>query len=287
MSAFVPEGGSGLAVVGDGSAMRRDTIADPGDVLAALKSDVRLLRDHVQVRAFPVPVTARDAGQLGSALRALSPDTTAIFLARTEAGRARAVQRELGGSARIPVVTEPDTTVMALVAAVLVTAARAGVPPEEIRVVVAGARALPLLVPVLMTAGIGDIASWDTSDAVAFPLPGVVRGATAVIDLVGAAARLPPTFDADVPVVVPDAIGHLLALPGVLRALREALVPVPGYWVEEWHRLDVHCACARALAALTPVDRVLPELADPDLTDVVARAATDVLFPPPTRKENP
>lgn len=271
MSTVAPGDRSGLAVVGDGSAAHGSTGTDPSEVLAALRSDVRLLRDHEPIAAFPVAVTIGDAGQLSAALRTLPAGTTAIFLARTEPNRARAAQVDLARTSTMPVITEQDTAGMALTAALLVTLRRLGAAPQASRVVVAGSRTLPLLT----AAGIADIASWNEADAATFPLPAVARDATAVVDLVGATGSLPPT---EVPVLVPDPVGHLLALPGVLRALRET--PAAGFAADPLYRLDVHRACACALVSLTPVDRVLPDLADPDLTDTVARAATEALQPP-------
>ncbi|NKQ52482.1 hypothetical protein HFP15_06280 [Amycolatopsis sp. K13G38] len=270
MNTVVSDGGRGMAVVGDGSAAS----LGPGEVLAALAADVRLLRAHGPVAAFPVAVTVRDASQLSSALRALPSGTTALFLARTEADRARAAQAEMALTSTTPVITEQDTAGMALAAALLVTLRRAGMPPRSSRVVVTGARTLPMLVPLLMAAGVADIASWHETDTAAFPLDALAGDATAVIDLVGAAAGLP----AEVPVLSPDPVGHLLALPGMLRALRET--PLAGPGTDPLYRLDVHRACAGALAALTPVDRTLPDLTDPDLADCVARAATEALRAP-------
>ncbi|WP_235022415.1 hypothetical protein [Amycolatopsis alkalitolerans] len=89
----LPGQAAGLAVVGDGSAGHGAETPDPGEVLTALTADVRLLRDHGLVTAFPVAVSVRDANQLSSALRALPPGTTAIFLARTAADRLSAPSR--------------------------------------------------------------------------------------------------------------------------------------------------------------------------------------------------
>ncbi|WP_235022414.1 hypothetical protein [Amycolatopsis alkalitolerans] len=169
--------------------------------------------------------------------------------------------------------TEQDTTAIALTAALLTTLRRSGIPPDSTRVVVAGTEKLPTLVPLLMATGIGDITSWNDTDALAFPLAVVTRDATAVIDV--ARPTSTRTFTPDLPILVPDGIGHLLALPGLLRALRENLGS--GFGAAPLHRLDVHHACVQALAALTPIDRALPEPADPDLTTTVARAATRIL----------
>ncbi|EME61677.1 hypothetical protein [Amycolatopsis decaplanina] len=275
---------AGLAIVGDGSALPGTAASDPGAVLAALETDVRLLRDHTALDPFRVAVTARDAAELASALRALPSAVTAIFLARTEPVRARAVQRDLARGGRIPVITEYDTLAIGLAAAVLVTLRRAEVAPHKARVVVAGAGTVPLLVPLLMACGVGDIASWREGDAVGFPLSVISRDASVVVDLLDVAMAPRPAFEADATQVVltaGDPVGHLLALPGLLRAVREG--PIAGQAGDLFEHLDAHRACAQALAGLTPVDRVLPDLADPDLTHRVARAVTEALRPPPRR----
>ncbi|UMP06776.1 hypothetical protein [Amycolatopsis sp. EV170708-02-1] len=46
-----------------------------------------------------------------------------------------------------------------------------------------------------------------------------------------------------------------------------------------WSISTLTRACAQALAGLTPVDRMLPDLADPELTHRVARAVTEALRP--------
>ncbi|MFI7117852.1 hypothetical protein [Amycolatopsis sp. NPDC049868] len=276
------EGAGGLAIVGDGSALPDASVADPGAVLAALDIDARLLRGHTSLNPFPVAVTARDAGDLATALRSLPGAATAVFLARTDPVRARAAQRNLAASGRIPVITEQDTLAIALAATVLVTVRRADIAPGDARVVVAGPGVAPLLVPLLMAVGVGDIASWNQADALDFPLSGFARDANAVIDLVGAANGLRPAFQTDPSSMVltaGDPVAHLLALPGLLLALRKG--PIASLAGDPLEHLDAHRACAQALATLTPVDRVLPELADPDLTHRVARAVTEALRPPP------
>lgn len=273
---------AGLAIVGDGSALPGSAAGDPGMVLAALDADVRLLRAHTALNPFPVAVTARDAGDLATGLRSLTAAAAAVFLARTDPVRARAVQRDLAGTRRIPVITEQDTLGIALVAMTLVTLRRAEIAPDNARVVVVGPGVVPLLVPLLMAVGVGDIASWKQADAQGFPLPVLARDAHAVIDLLGAAAGLQPAFETDPSRIVltsSDPVGHLLALPGLLRALQEG--PIAGLAGAPLDHLDAHRACAQALAGLTPVDRALPELADPDLTRRVARAVIEALRPPP------
>lgn len=255
---------------------------DPSDVLAALKADVRALRELAGLSAVPVALTATDAAQLSAGLRSLPTEVTAVFVTGTDPVRARTAQRDLACTGGIPVVTEQDTTGIALAAAVLTTLARVGTTPHASQVVIAGADQLPLLTPLLIAAGIGDLVSWNQADAIGYPLAALTQRASVVVDLLGAVSTLTRAFGEDVPlpvIALDDPVARLLAVPGLLRAIRH--MAAVRTWADPLHHLDLHYACARSLAALTPVDRLLPDMADPDLADAVARAATDVLQHPP------
>jgi len=249
--------GEGLVIVSDGSGLPEPVRGDPAGIFAALAMDVRLLRDHTFLNPSSAVVAARGVDELAAAVRALPASATALFLARTDPLRARAVQRDVARSRRIPIVTEEDTLGIALAAAALVTLHRAGIALPDARVVVAGADKVPLLALLLMAAGVGDNASWTTVDAEGFPLSGVARGASLVIDLADAAGTIRPVFGDE--------------------------MPTPGWAGDPARQVEVHRAGARALAALAPVDRGLPELADPDLTCRVAQAVVDVLRQPHSR----
>ncbi|MFI5611602.1 hypothetical protein [Amycolatopsis sp. NPDC051903] len=266
-----------LAIVGDGSASGR--LRDAGGVLAELEADARLLRAHTPLNPQAVAVTARDEEDLAAAVRALPAGVSTIFLARTESGRARAVQRELARDGRSPIITEQDTRAIALVAMTLVSLHRRAVAPFNARVVVTDSAAVPVLLPLLMACGVGDISSWRTEDARVFPLSVIAQDVNAVIDLVGAAADLEAVAGVDViseVLAAGDPVAHLLALPGLTCALGTARAG--GTALQQF---GVHRATAHALASLTPVDRKLPDLADPDLTARVAHAVSEALTPPP------
>lgn len=178
---------------------------------------------------------------------------------------------ELSSLVRAPVVTDRDTTAIALTARVLATLTRFGRPPRAGRVVIAGADTMPVLCPLLLAAGIGDITTWRRQDRSAFPLRRVAAGAHAVVDLLGmwTGSRIIAP-NPRLPVITPArARDPLLALPGLLRAL--ARTPVPELDVEVLH------ACALALLMATPPDQQSPRGPDLDLTDRVADAATRAL----------
>jgi malic enzyme len=258
-----------VAVVSDGSGLRhRGRTADPASVHSVLAEYTELIHDLTGLPAHPLMVTATDDDHLAASLRGLPADIGAIALTHTDPARARAAQQTLRAVGGLPVVTDEDTTAIALAAAVLTSLARAGSTPLASKVVIAGAEHLPGMCALLMAVGIGDIVSWREADAHVYPLYRVVHGADVVIDLLGAARELTGAT-----VITPDdPAGRLLALPGLLSAVVQTPVPV----------LDVslYRVCALALAASTPRDRLLPDLADPAVTDNIAHAATQALHRP-------
>lgn len=213
-------------------------------------------------------VVATDYG-----LHGLGADVSAVFLARTDLERAQRARDVLTG---IPVVTDQDTAAIALTAAVLTTLSRAGRAPRLSRVVIAGANTMPVLSRVLLVAGIGDVTTWNPADALAFPLRRVAAEADAVINLVGGGGRYAWPRHGIPAVIVPDpARDPMLAAPGLLQVL--ARHPAAKL------TLDVHHACALALAAATPPGDQLPRRPDQSLTRRIADAALHTALAPELR----
>lgn len=202
-------------------------------------------------------------------LRGLRLDVDAVFLARTAPDRVLRVRNSVAGP---PVITDQDTTAIALTAALLTTLTRADRAPHASRVVIAGAHTMPTLCPLLLAAGIGDITTWNPADAFAFPLRRVAAGADAVINLVGGGGRFAWPRLTSPAVIVPDpGRDPLLALPGLARAF--ARHPGARLTVEIQH------ACALALAAATPPGEQLPRRPDHTLVEQIADATTRALHP--------
>lgn len=145
-------------------------------------------------------------------------------------------------------------TAAAATAALLTTLNRCGLSPERSRVVIVGAATMPMLCPLLLAAGFGCVTSWDRRDAITFPLRIITQNAEAVIDLLGCTRELAEAAEdhPELIIITPDKTSWaLLALPGLLHAVTTAQHPRVG--VEDCH------ACALALAAATPPDRLLPD----------------------------
>jgi malate dehydrogenase (oxaloacetate-decarboxylating) len=92
----------------------------------------------------------------------------------------------------------------------------------------------------LLDAGVGDITTWNPSDAVVFPLHHVVFGADAVIDLVdGLPSRTVDRRSGITVITRDDARSAPFAAAGLLRAA----LHTPGATFD----VEVYCACALAL----------------------------------------
>lgn len=227
-------------------------------------------------------------------LRRGSSDIAAVLLVRTDPARARAAQ---AASAGPPVITDLDAAAITAGAAVLTTLTRAGRTPASARVVIAGANGLPVLCPLLVAAGIGDITTWNVDDAVTFPLLGVAANADVVINLLADHPRVPalPVLCAahTGPTVITPNPRHdpLLVLPGLIRAL----VNTPSVsWSPAATDNRYTEACLDSLLALvmaTPPEHTLPTQPHRQLTDRIAEAASRALTPesraPTTRGDLP
>ncbi|ANS28881.1 hypothetical protein R1CP_21015 [Rhodococcus opacus] len=169
------------------------------------------------------------------------------------------------------ILTELDVLTAAVAAATITTLRRRSVPPRAGRVVITGASWAPLLAPVLIASGVGDLSSWHERDAEAFPLRRLMEHNDVLVDLAGCA----PDGAAPGRTVVVPADGFVygaLVLPGLLAALC-------GHQVRTV-TVEVVAACVRALALITPADRMLPSVDDRLLVSAVARHVSRALGRP-------
>jgi malate dehydrogenase (oxaloacetate-decarboxylating) len=180
----------------------------------------------------------------------------------------------------LPVITDRQTTAIALTTAVLTTLIHARIAPAAAHVVIAGAERNSLVAGLAAAAGIGEIDSWGLNDAHNFPLHTLTRRGGVVIDLLGTATRHPARHrrqagaldPPDRVIAVDEPSMALLALPGLLATAQTSGRP-PG-------RADC-LACVRALVERTPPGRVLPELSVPSLTEPALPAAITAASGPP------
>ncbi|MFC0541884.1 hypothetical protein [Kutzneria chonburiensis] len=190
----------------------------------------------------------------------------AIYLGGVDQAHARRRKAEFTD---VPCLTREEMTAVGLTGRLLVLLSRTGRTPASARVVIVESTAIPTLCTLLLAAGIGDIVSWEPTDALSYPLRQITYHSDAVIDPLGGGVPvvLPSTETGQPPLIAADDPAYpLLALPGLVRAL----LAHPGARPE----FDVLRACAFALAAHTPAHRWLPDQDDPELCDTVFTMAS-------------
>jgi malate dehydrogenase (oxaloacetate-decarboxylating) len=252
-------------VTSDASALPNQSL-----IATVLAEHATAIQDLGGPPALPMPVTSGEEAQcLPSSLLHPPSDAGALYLAHMDPRRAETLQRRLGAAAGPPVISDHDTTAIAITAALLTTLSRPGRSPARSRVILAGADRLPALGPLLMVAGVADLTAWEEADARRFPLAGIAGAADVVVDLTEGGTCPPLTGAA---IITPHGPTYpILALPGLLRAL----IDVPRSRVD----VDVFLAAAGALVAATPPDRLLP-VPEPALTDSVVWAVSQALRHP-------
>ena len=231
-----------LAVIGDG---------DLPDTIAGLE----IVRGAAALLATPRPT-----------------DVDAVYLDGVDQARARRQKTEFLATAGIPCLTREEMTAVGLAGRLLVLLNRSGRLPGSARVVIVESTAIPTLCPLLLAVGVGDIVSWEPTDALSYPLRRITYRSDAVIDPLGGGVPvvLPTEGEGQPPLIAADDPAYpLLALPGLVHALHRK----PGAQSD----FDVLRACAYALAARTRNDRWLPDQGDPELTSTVFAMASRVL----------
>lgn len=243
-------------MLSDASNFRRE----PGaTVLTGLLGSAALLRDYAGIAATALLVSAEDTEELIADLRRVAPDFSCAYLTLTDPARAAAAQAALAGT--LAVITDQQTTAIALTAAMLSSLDRRGIGPAAGRVVIVGAERNPLLGALAVAAGIGEVDRWSLEDAHNFPLQSLARRGAIVIDLLGAARHRDAATAAGSPtpvIALHDPTTPLLALPHLLRTIQRLGRPPD---------LAECLACARALVECTPPGQILPALSGPALSD--------------------
>jgi len=186
----------------------------------------------------------------------------AVYLCGMDQAAARRAKAAF--TADIPCLTREELTAVGLAGRLLVLLARIGRPPMSARVVVVESTAIPTLCPLLLAIRVGDIVSWEPTDALSYSLRRITYRSDAVIDPWG--GGVPVVLPSDEPgqpplIAADDPVYPLLALPGLVQALHRNSVTGADF--------DVLRACAYALVACTGAHRWLPDRDDPELTPTV------------------
>ncbi|MDV6247815.1 hypothetical protein [Rhodococcus opacus] len=237
----------------------------------AMEDYAALIRERTPMRALCLPVTTGDPHVLTERILGLPTAVAAVFVVGLGHRESASVQREVTERGGPVILTELDVLTAAVAAATITTLRRRSVPPRAGRVVITGASWAPLLAPVLIASRVGDLSSWHKRDAEAFPLRRLMEHNDVLVDLVGCA----PDGAAPGRTVVVPADGFVygaLVLPGLLAALC-------GHQVRTL-TVEVMAACVRALALITPADRMLPFADDRLLVSAVARHVSRALGHP-------
>ncbi|WP_172652633.1 hypothetical protein [Rhodococcus opacus] len=237
----------------------------------AMEDYAALIRQRTPMRALCLPVTTGDPHVLTERILGLPTGLSAVFVVGLGHRESAAVAREVTERGGPVVLTELDVLTAAVAAATITTLRRRSVPPRAGRVVITGASWAPLLAPVLIASGVGDLSSWHERDAEAFPLRRLMEHNDVLVDLAGCA---PDGAAPGRTVVVPaDGFAYgALVLPGLLAALC-------GHQVRTV-TVEVMAACVRALALITPAARMLPSVDDRLLVSAVARHVSRALGHP-------
>jgi malate dehydrogenase (oxaloacetate-decarboxylating) len=235
-----------------------------------LADDVAVLERLARVPVIAHRVTQPDVEEFVTLIGQLPDSVAAVFVTRTDPVRARVVQRRVGQAGGPPVLSDEDTSAIALTAATLAYLRRIGRDPLGARILVADASSMPNLTPLLIVTGFPDITMWNSADAPRFPLSRAARDADAVLD------PLPHATDAaglaiDRPegsVISCNGLDdRFLAAPGLLRALVEH---PPGTFALD---VGLYQICASAVAAATPRRyRPTDRLHDRGIADAIAAA---------------
>ena len=223
----------------------------------ALSDDAQALELLTDIPVVAMLIAADNADALTTQIGHLPADIGAVYLTRTEAARARTVQRTLEATSSRAVLTEEDTLATALAAQAVNYLCTQGRTPDRSRVVILGAVHMPVLTPLLIATGFLDITLWKASDASTYSLDRATRDADVVIDLLRhspASARYALDRTVGSVLSLQGLEGQLFVAPGLLRAVLDT----PPTRLKLG--IDAYAVCAYALARAIPPRRQLPDL---------------------------
>lgn len=234
----------------------------------AMQDYVDLIDDWTPMCALPVPLSTGDVPAVASAIAGLRARLSAVFVVGLAAAESATVQRRVADAGGSLVITEIDAVTAALAAAVITMLRSRGVQRQRARVVMTGTESAPLLGPILIACGIGELTYWHHHDSAEYPLNRLMEHNDILIDP-NAGAAVPVAWDRTL-TIPPDPFEYgALVVPGLLAALCGLGVAA----------LDIEhlVAAAHVVALLTPAGQLLPELDEPLLVTTIARHVSQTL----------
>jgi hypothetical protein len=264
-----------VALLSDASAVLDFEPLAAEAALPAVESQAVHLHRATGLDVIPMPIAARDAAELGRAIRMLAPGFAATVLVHTHVSRIDAVRAAQRPSATPLLDTVNDGLAVAATAAVLNHLRGRGLRPQSARVAVVDPARGGDLAGLLLAAGIRDLTLYDPLAYGIQPLHRLAAHLDLLVDLIGLAS--PPE---QVPVLrtrpeTPPPLAAatsgprpLHALPGLLRAAVRTHRPIS---------VQARLAAVQALVDLTPPGGLLPPVDHPRLTRAVADAAAQAL----------
>lgn len=205
-------------------------------------ADAGLLRELTGSEVTSQVLVGGSPEEVAAEIRALPADIGAVLFGFTADRQGLLSTDGVGGRDVRPVLSERDAAAVVLGASALRALARLRRRVRDSRLVVAGAREVPLLSPILMASGVGDLTVWNAADATIFPLHHVLHGADVAIDLLGGHPSAAYERAGIVSLGWADAGLTPFVTAGLLRAglsRREIVLDI-----------EVMAACARALAPM-------------------------------------
>ncbi len=259
--------GVDVGVIGVATTRTVDPPYPPRSSWLAMQDYVDLIDDRTPMHALPLPLSTGDIPTVASAITGYPARLSAALVIGLSASESAVVQRRVADNAGPPVIAEIDAVTAALAAAVMTMLRSRGVKRQRARVVMAGAESAPLLGPILIACGIGELTTWHDRDAPDYPLTRLMQHNDVLIAPRAVASRVAPDRTLTIP-HDPFDVGALV-LPGLLGALCGLDVAA----------LDVEhlVAAAHVVALLTPAGQLLPELDEPLLVTTIARHVSQTL----------
>ncbi|PXW98878.1 hypothetical protein C8E89_14328 [Mycolicibacterium moriokaense] len=251
--------GVDVGVIGVAAARTMNPPYPPRSSWLAMEDYVALINEATPMRAAPMPLSTRDLPTLVSAITGLRAPVSAVLVVGLSAAESAAVQHRVADAGGPLVITHIDAVTMLRSRAV--TRARA-------RVVMADTESLPLLGPILIGCGIGELTTWHHRDAHDYPLARLMAHNDVLVDP-NAAVSVPHAGDRTVRIPDEPFEFGALVVPGLLAGLCGRGVAT----LEVEHLL----AAAHVLALLTPPGRLLPESDEPLIVETIARHISKTL----------